>query len=117
MVKWQTRQVHNLENCRECPYVMQCGGGCAQLAYKQCGTIQIGFCDVFREAFDHVLQFGCREAWSAARSTELSKSWREILSRIDESDRRTLLKTTAPKQTLEIWKKAATLKEIFGGAK
>ena len=116
MVKWRTRRVHNLENCRECPYVMQCGGGCAQLAYRQCGTIRIGFCDVFREAFDHVLQFGCREAWSAARSTELSKSWREILSRIDESDRRTLLKTTAPKQTLDIWKKAATLKEIFGDA-
>ena len=71
-----------------------------------------GFCNTFREAFDHVLQFDCREAWSAARSTELSKSWREILSRIDESDRRTLLKTTAPKQTLDIWKKAAHRKEV-----
>ena len=114
MVKWRTRRVHNIEDCRECTHAMQCAGGCGVLALNQCGTLTSGHCDVFREVFNHVLTFKCREAWTAARSTELSKSWRELLSRFDDSDRQTLLKTRDPKQTFETWNKVSTLKEMFG---
>ncbi|MBR1578937.1 MAG: radical SAM protein [Selenomonadaceae bacterium] len=115
MPKWRTRRVHNLEGCRECPYVMQCGGGCADLVYRHYGTLKKGFCDEFKAEFDHVLQFECREAWAKDRTVEMSKSWRESLSRIDEDERQTLTKTTDPKQTLDIWKKHTTPGEIFGG--
>lgn len=57
--------------------------------------------------------FACREAWRKERSTELSASWREPLSKFDDEDRRTLLKTTDPKQTLDIWSKAGDLKKML----
>ena len=116
MTKWRTRRVHNLEGCRECPYVMQCGGGCADLAYRHYGTIKKGFCDDFKAEFDQVLQLECREAWLKEPTVEMSKSWRELLSQLDEDERQTLTKTTDPQQTLDIWKKHTTLKEIFGGS-
>ena len=56
--------------------------------------------------------FACREAWRKERSTELSASWREPLSKFDEEERRTLLKTTEPKQTLDIWSKAGDLSKM-----
>ena len=114
IVKWRTRRVHNIEPCRECAYVMQCGGGCAAHAYSHYGTIMKGFCDVYREAFDHVLQVECREAWSKAQAVEISKSWREVLSKFSDEDRQTLLKTTDPQRTLDTWKKYTTVKELMG---
>ena len=115
LVKWRTRRVHNLEPCRECPYVMQCGGGCAAPAFNRNGTIMRGTCNVFREAFDRVLQVECREAWSKEQTVEMSKSWRELLSKFSDEDRQTLLKTTDPQRTLDTWKKYTTVKELMGG--
>ena len=115
IVKWRTRRVHNIEPCRYCAYVMQCGGGCASLAYNHYGTIMKGNCDVFKDAFDHVLPIACREAWSEAQSPEMSRSWRELLSKFSDSERQTLLKTINPQQTLDIWKKHTTVKDLIGG--
>ncbi|MBR1578931.1 MAG: radical SAM protein [Selenomonadaceae bacterium] len=113
LVKWRTRRVHNIEPCRECPYVMQCGGGCAAPAFNRNGTIMRGTCNAFREVFDHVLQVECREAWSKAQAVEMSKSWREVLSKFSDEDRQTLLKTTEPQRTLDTWKKYTTVKELM----
>ena len=91
---------------------MQCGGGCADLVYRHYGTLKKGFCDEFKAEFDHVLQFECREAWTKEPTVEMSKSWRELLSRFDEDERQTLTKTTDPKQTLDIWSKAGDLSKM-----
>ncbi|MBR1578927.1 MAG: radical SAM protein [Selenomonadaceae bacterium] len=112
LVKWRTRRVQNIEECRECPYVMQCGGGCAAQAFNRNGSIMKPFCDTFKEIFNWLLPYACREAWAKDQTVEMSKSWREPLSKFDEEERRTLLKTTDPKQTLDIWSKAGDLSKM-----
>ena len=82
-------------------------------SYNRNGSLTKPFCDTFKEIFNQLLPYACREAWLKERSTELSASWREPLSKFDEEDRRTLLKTTDPKQTLDIWSKAGDLNKML----
>jgi uncharacterized protein len=49
--KWFNRSVSKIKECTECPYCLICGGGCAQYAQYNHGTLLKPFCDNFQEIY------------------------------------------------------------------
>ncbi len=50
--KWRTRTVDNMPECRICPYLMFCGGGCAAEGLLGSGNLKKGICGGIPGAFD-----------------------------------------------------------------
>ncbi len=55
VIKWRNRTVQNLESCKDCQYKMFCGGGCSAQSILSDKNINEGFCDNFKEIFNHVV--------------------------------------------------------------
>ncbi len=52
--KWKERTVDKIEDCKNCNYMMFCGGGCAAQAEVMNKDINKVYCDYFTEIFDEV---------------------------------------------------------------
>ena len=50
--RWKGRTVDKLEECKECPYMLFCGGGCAAQAKIFHNDINRVFCDNFQNLFN-----------------------------------------------------------------
>lgn len=53
--KWFTRCVSDIDECLDCPYCLICGGGCAQYAEYNSGSVLNPFCDDFQKTYADVL--------------------------------------------------------------
>lgn len=51
MESWFSRKVSEIPECSECTYALLCGGGCAQFAEYNTGSIYAPFCDEFESMF------------------------------------------------------------------
>jgi len=58
---WRNRTISQIEECRSCKYALLCGGGCAQQALEQTGSIYSSCCDYFEEIFLQELPILYRE--------------------------------------------------------
>lgn len=59
--RWKCRTVANIPDCRECPYMMFCGGGCAAQAKVMHNDINKVFCDDFQPLFEQVVVDVCEK--------------------------------------------------------
>jgi uncharacterized protein len=56
--KWRQRDVLNLSQCRDCPEVLLCGGGCTRVALMSGESLEDGvFCPSHREEFQIALNY------------------------------------------------------------
>ncbi len=53
--RWFHRSIATLEECQRCAYALACGGGCAQYAEYNTGSLYKPFCDHFQQVFRHTL--------------------------------------------------------------
>jgi uncharacterized protein len=51
---WQGRHVGSVDECSRCAYAFFCGGGCANAARLETGSMMAPRCFTFQNAFDHV---------------------------------------------------------------
>jgi uncharacterized protein len=65
--KWFHRSVADVAGCLDCAYALVCGGGCAQYAEYNTGSVNQGFCDEFQRTFQSSL---AEEAIRFFNSTE-----------------------------------------------
>lgn len=60
--RWFGRSIETLPTCQKCPYALVCGGGCAQYAEYESGTLYESYCDDFQRTFrtglaEHATQY------------------------------------------------------------
>jgi uncharacterized protein len=48
---WRSRTISQIEECKSCKYALICGGGCAQKALDEKGSLNSSYCDYFEEIF------------------------------------------------------------------
>ena len=53
--KWFNRSVADVAGCLDCAYALVCGGGCAQYAEYNTGSVNQRFCDEFQRTFQSAL--------------------------------------------------------------
>lgn len=53
--KWFGRSIATLDECQRCAFALQCGGGCAQYAEYNEGSIYKPYCDDFQRTFRSAL--------------------------------------------------------------
>ena len=53
--KWFKRSVAKIPECLDCCYALVCGGGCAQYAEYNHGTLDKPYCDQFEVVFPSAL--------------------------------------------------------------
>lgn len=51
---WKGRTVEKVSNCKDCPYMLFCGGGCAAQSLVLYNDMNIGYCDDFIKIFEEV---------------------------------------------------------------
>lgn len=51
ILKWFNRSVADVAGCLDCQFALACGGGCAQYAEYNTGSVNAGFCDEFQRTF------------------------------------------------------------------
>ncbi|MBQ7577193.1 MAG: radical SAM protein [Synergistaceae bacterium] len=51
MTEWRTRYVNNMTPCKDCEYLMLCGGGCARKYPEE--KMYTGICQNFQEVFNY----------------------------------------------------------------
>lgn len=51
---WNCRTVDTIPQCKDCKYMLFCGGGCAAQALETYGDMQKAYCDTFPEIFNQV---------------------------------------------------------------
>lgn len=59
--RWKCRTVDKIPDCKECPYLLFCGGGCAAQAKVMHNDINKVFCDGFQKVFDQVATEVCEK--------------------------------------------------------
>lgn len=84
---WQVRDAAHLPECRQCPYVFKCGGGCAARAFYRTGNWFKPHCGNLFEVYDFTLPRVVGSTWEEGRNPELTLSWAELLSQIPKADR------------------------------
>ena len=70
--RWKCRTVDTLEECRNCPYMMFCGGGCAAQAKVMHNDIRRVYCDGFQNLFNQVAVEMCEEFISQSEQQEMA---------------------------------------------
>ncbi len=106
--KWRNRTVDHIEDCRRCPAVMLCGGGCAVEAEALHGDRMRGYCGSTKEALSDVLPLYCREEYRRSGRLSLSLSFYDLFRSVTEAERETLLTSVDSGQVWEIVKKHMT---------
>jgi len=73
-VRWNNRTVDKIEKCRNCKYMMFCGGGCAAQSMESKGDMREAYCDYFPEVFNQVaVQIAKEELKSFLEEIESSR--------------------------------------------
>ena len=54
---WRSRNVFNLERCKQCRNALLCGGGCAYSVYEQKGTIMDSDCKFFEALYKYYIPY------------------------------------------------------------
>lgn len=119
MTKWRTRYVNNMIPCKDCEYLMLCGGGCAR--YEPDEKLFTGMCENFQEIFNLAAPLAITKFLNEPKSDTdkdnseklpnseyinnprcLSLSTREILARINPDERKQILATISPLEVIKI---------------
>lgn len=53
--KWFGRSIATLPECQKCAFALACGGGCAQYAEYEHGTLYTSYCDDFQRTYESAL--------------------------------------------------------------
>jgi len=59
--EWKGRTVEKVVNCKDCKYMLFCGGGCMAYSIYLYDDINIGYCDDFKKIFEQVAKEVCSE--------------------------------------------------------
>jgi uncharacterized protein len=82
--RWFSRSVAVIPECQKCPYALVCGGGCAQYAEYNTGTLYKPFCDDFESIFrialaenvEEYVQVSARGATLPQQAVSLHEFWK-----------------------------------------
>ena len=102
--KWRNRTADRMPECRECPIMMICGGGCAIEAEKAAGSLDSGFCGSAREVFEKTAPIICGAYYRQTGKRELSASWYDLLGNLTGEERKILSETMSQREGMEILK-------------
>lgn len=106
LLKWNFRNVTQMPECKKCPYLFACRGGCASKAYNKTGDLSNPYCGETKEIFCETVSMLCDEQFQKTGERELTKSLKEALSQYTPEDRDTLQTTRDPKLIVELLKKS-----------
>ncbi len=104
LMKWQTRTLYNMPDCRCCPYLMYCGGGCAAESENVYGDKTRGNCGVLREAFDYIVPIVCERYMNDTHSPSLGLSLYDLFADLTPEERQLLLTTTSQREAYTLAK-------------
>ena len=110
--KWKTRTVDLMENCVKCPYCFICQGGCAARAEFEHGNWFREDCGESKELFNLVAMKVANEHWKNHHESELSLSLLELLSKLTEKERETLMTSKSQREIFDIAKKCGLLSKF-----
>ena len=100
--KWRNRTADKIEKCRTCPYIMFCGGGCANEAKNINGELMSGICGDTKAIYEEMLPMLAGKAFQEKGEYSLGLSWYELFRNLNEEKRKTLLITTDSNQAWQI---------------
>jgi uncharacterized protein len=103
--KWRTRTADLMEQCRTCPYIFICRGGCASEANHTHGSLFREYCGETREIFAFVAPRVIGQKWEETKEDELSVSLAGPILRLTEKERDILMTSTSQKEIFDIIKK------------
>ena len=106
LLKWNHRTVDHLPECRSCPYLFVCGGGCAAKVYKEKGDPWTSDCDETKEIFYDTVIEVCGRAFEKTGKGELGKSIKDMLSVYTPEERKDLLTSRDAARLAELLKKS-----------
>ena len=106
--KWRTRTVDNIPECRACPYLMFCGGGCAAESVFGSGELKKGACGGVPRAFDYVAPRISERMFERDGVLSQTLSLYSLFRDLPAETRRTLLETTDQEEALKIMKERLT---------
>lgn len=109
--KWRTRTVDLMEKCVECPYCFICQGGCAGRAQFEHGNCFREHCGETKEFFNLVATELANEHWKNHHESELSLSLLELLSKLTEKERETIMTSKSQLEIFNIAKQCGLLSE------
>jgi len=100
--KWKIRTSDLLEACQGCPYAFICRGGCGSRAKTKYGSFFREFCGEFKEIVNFTASRIAGAEWEKNHQEELSLSLAGPLSRLTETDRKTIMETRSQNAMLNI---------------
>ena len=102
--KWNTRTSDSIEKCKTCPYVFFCKGGCAARADYEHKSFFREHCGESQSTFNFVASRLAGAFWNKNHQEELSISLAEVLNRLTDAERETLMTTQSRNEILNIIK-------------
>lgn len=102
--KWSTRTSDNLNKCQTCPYVFFCKGGCDARANYEHNNFFCEHCGESQSIFNFVASRLVGAFWNKTHENEISRSLAEVLSRLTDVERKTIMTTQSRKEILNIMK-------------
>ncbi len=67
LARWSERTAVNIPQCRQCPYALLCGGGCAYFALQHTGQWDNPYCNDFPVVFAKTVQVAYRK-WQKGKA-------------------------------------------------
>lgn len=99
--KWRNRTVDKIEKCLACPYIMFCGGGCANEAKQLNGSILSAVCADTEAIYAEVLPLLCKKAFLEKGEVSLGLTWYDLFRNLTEEDRKKLATSV---NSNEVWR-------------
>lgn len=113
--KWRTRTVDNMPECRICPYLMFCGGGCAAESLFGCGDLKKGVCGGVPKAFDYTAPRISERMFEENGALSQTLSLYPLFRDLPVKTRQTLMTTTDQEEAMRIMKERLTESTAFFG--
>lgn len=104
LLTWNFRNVLQMPECKRCPYVFFCSGGCAACAYRETGDLSNPYCGEVKEIFRDSVTEVCREEFEKTGNKELTKSLKEEALKYTKEERNILLHSRNPQEILGVIK-------------
>jgi len=103
--RWRTRTADRMENCRTCPYLMFCGGGCAAAAEAENGRLFTGDCGEKKEIFNCVAVSLAAAAFSEKGEKSPGSGYYDLFSSLESEERDVLREASDGRKVAGIYKK------------
>ncbi len=113
--KWRTRTVDNIPECRECPYLMYCGGGCAVESLLGRGDLRKGSCGGTPRAFDYTVVRISERTFAKDGALSQTLSLYSFFRGLTAGERQTLLTTMDQETVMNMMKDRLTESTAFFG--